>query len=47
VGDSGISDVEPIYKTTWRAMDESPIPVVPVWVSLSASAEKIDRFRKT
>jgi acetyltransferase len=28
-------------------MDESPIPVVPVWVSLSASAEKIDRFRKT
>jgi acetyltransferase len=47
VGDSGISDVEPIYKATWRAMDESPIPVVPVWVSLSASAEKIDRFRKT
>jgi acetyltransferase len=48
VGDSGISDIDPIYQAAYRAMDSNPpIPVVPVWVSLSGSAKQIDRFRKT
>ena len=46
LGDSGISDIEPIYQAAARAMDESPVPVFPVWVSLNGSAGKIDRFRR-
>ena len=44
LGDPGMSDNMPIYEELVRAMDESPIPVVPMLSSITTSADKIRKF---
>ena len=45
IGNSGLSDAAPIYAVIADAMDNSPIPVLPMFASLATSGEKIDHFR--
>jgi acyl-CoA synthetase (NDP forming) len=44
LGDSGMSDNTPIYNEISNAMDENPIPVVPMLSSLVSSHEKLAAF---
>ncbi len=44
LGDSGMSDNTPIYNEISKAMDECPIPVVPMLSSLVSSHEKLAMF---
>jgi len=44
IGNSLLSDNAPIYEAIARAMKESPIPVVPVFTSLTTAGDLISRF---
>ncbi|MFW2368032.1 MAG: acetate--CoA ligase family protein [Desulforhopalus sp.] len=44
LGDSGMSDNTPIYNEISNAMDNSPIPVVPMLSSLVSSHQKLGAF---
>jgi acetyltransferase len=44
LGDSGMSDNMPIYEVVRGAMQEGPIPVIPMFSSITSSAAKIDNF---
>jgi acyl-CoA synthetase (NDP forming) len=44
-GNSGMSDIAPIYDAIAEAMKKSPIPVLPVLSSLTSASKEIDRFR--
>ncbi len=46
-GDSGLSDNATIYRTVGMAMDDSPIPVLPMFSSLTSCRDKIDAFTKS
>jgi acyl-CoA synthetase (NDP forming) len=43
-GDSGLSDNAAIYRAIGLAMDQSPIPVLPMLSSLTSCRDKIDAF---
>jgi acetyltransferase len=43
-GDSGLSDNGAIYRAIGLAMDQSPIPVLPMLSSLTSCRDKIDTF---
>jgi len=47
IGNSGLSDNAPIYTVIADAMEESPIPVLPMFTSLATAGQKIDHFRKS
>ncbi len=47
IGNSLLSDNAPIYEAIARAMKESPIPVVPVFTSLTTAGDLIGRFTDT
>lgn len=45
LGDSGMSDNSHIYREISMAMDDHPIPIVPVLASVTNSREKINAFK--
>ncbi len=47
IGNSGMSDNAPIYAAIADAMDNRPIPVLPMFTSLSTAGKKIDEFRRS
>ena len=44
LGDSGMSDNAPIYETIAQAMENSTVPIIPMFSSLVTSAAKIEHF---